>query len=259
MKRITLWLAFSFAVLGVTGTKAADTTNSGTIVRDYTDIVSPADQQAYESGVKSFNQCLHQHGFQYTWTAWIHETGDTYSYSYTSDPITWGSFDAMSTAGKACDSVIRSSINPHLKSETSAFIEMMPELSHMPKGIAPTSAFIEVTYFKLKPGHEASDAFVAAAKKVAAAAAKSNWSVNYMFGRVREGDQDSPDFILVVPAESWADVGKDPDPNVWKMVEGVYGKEGGQAIRKSINDATQDVSSHVDSRSADLTYTSSGK
>ena len=258
MNTITPWLALSFTLLCAAGVQAADT-GGPTVVRDYTDIVAPADQQAYETGVKNFNQCLHQHGFKYAWKAWIHETGNTYAYSYVTDPLSWESFDAMSAAGKVCDQALRTAVNPHLKSETSAFFELMPALSHMPKSTPPTSAFIEVTYFKLKPGHEASEAFTAAAKKIAAAAEKSNWAVNYMMGQVRDGDEGAPDFILVIPAKSWADIGKDPDPSVWKMVENVYGKEIGQAIRKSVNDAVQNVSAHVDSYSADLTYTATDK
>jgi hypothetical protein len=258
MNTITPWVALSFALSCAASVQAADTSRS-TIVRDYTDIVAPAEQQAYEAGVKNFNQCLHQHGFKYTWKAWIHETGNTYAYSYVTDPISWQDFDAMNTAGKACDQALRTAVNPHLKSETSAFFEMMPAMSHMPKNMPPTSAFIEVTYFKLKPGHEAMDAFMAAAKKIAAAAEKSNWAVNYMIGQVQEGDEGSPDFILVIPANSWAEVGKDPDPSVWKMVENVYGKESGQAIRKSVNDAVQSQSSHVDSYSAELTYMAAGQ
>ncbi|MFK2892884.1 hypothetical protein [Dyella flagellata] len=258
MNTTTPWLALSFTLLCATGIQAADT-SAPTIIRDYTDIVAPADQQAYEAGVKNFNQCLHQHGFKFTWKAWVHETGNTYKYSYVSDPLSWESFDAMNTAGKACDPTLRTAVNPHLKSETSSFLEVMPELSHMPKAADPASALIEVTFFKLKPGHEAAEAFVAAAKKIAAAADKSNWAFNYTIGRVREGDEGAPDFILVGPAKSWADLGKEPDPSVWKMVENVYGKEAGQAIRKSVNEALQSVSSHVDSYSADLTYTAAGK
>jgi hypothetical protein len=217
------WLALSFTLLCATAVHAADT-GKPAIVRDYTDVVAPAEQQAYETGIKNYNQCLQQHGFKYTWKAWVHETGNTYSYSYVSDPLAWASFDAMAAAGKACDGQLRSAVNPHLQSETSAFMEMMPDMSHMPQGKPPASAFIEVTFFKLKPGHQADEAFTAA----------------------------------VIPANSWAEVGKDPDPSVWKMVENVYGKEAAQALRKSINDAIQDSSAHVDSYNADLTYTAAG-
>lgn len=258
MNTSTPWLALSFTLLCASGIQAADTSAS-TIVRDYTDIVAPAEQQAYENGVKTFNQCLHQHGFNYTWKAWVHETGNTYSYSYVTDPLAWENFDAMSLAGKACDATLRTAVNPHLKSETSAFFEVMPAMSHMPKSMAPASAFIEVTYFKLKPGHEAEEAFVDAAKKIAAAAEKSSWSINYMFARVRDADEGAPDFILVIPAKSWAQLGREPDPSVWKMVENVYGKESGQALRKSVNNVIQSTSAHVDSYSADLTYTAGSK
>jgi hypothetical protein len=43
------------------------------------------------------------------------------------------------------------------------------------------------------------------------------------------------------------------------MVENVYGKESGQALRKSVNDVIQSMSAHVDSYSADLTYTAGSK
>ncbi|RDS81329.1 hypothetical protein [Dyella psychrodurans] len=257
MKNVTAWLAL--ALLCGTAAQAQDKTAPVTVMRDYTDVVAPADQQAYEAGVKNFNQCLRQHGFKYTWTAWVHETGDTYTYSYTSDPIPWSSFDDMDAAGKACDAVLRSSINPHLKSETSAFLQVMPELSHVPKGADATPKLIEVTFFMLKPGHEAFDTFLTNTKKIAAAAEKSNWPYYFRIGQVIDAGDGAPSFVLISPSNSWAELGKDPDPSVWKMVENVYGKADGLAIRKAINDALKDVTSHVDSYSADLTYTAPAK
>lgn len=255
MKHVTAWLAL--ALLSGAAVQAAEKPAT-TVVRDYTDIVAPADQQAYETGMRNFNQCLHQHGFKYTWTAWVHETGDTYSYSYTSDPVPWSSFDAMDAANKACEASIRSSVNPHLKSETSAFMQPMAELSHLPAAKDPAPKLIEVTLFTLKPGHDASEAFLANAKKIAAAAAKSNWPYYYQIARIIDAGDGAPDFILVSQSKSWAELGADPNPDVWKMVEGVYGKADAAAIRKAIGESIKDESSHVDSYNAELTYTASG-
>ncbi|HTV85066.1 MAG TPA: hypothetical protein VME63_06660 [Dyella sp.] len=257
MKNVTAWLAL--ALLFGTAAQAQEKAAPTTVLRDYTDVVAPADQEAYEAGVKNFNQCMRQHGAKYTWTAWVHETGNTYSYSYTSDPLPWGGFDDMEAVGKTCDGVLRSSVNPHLKSETSSFLQWMPELSHVSKGTDATPKLIEVTYFMLKPGHEASETFTANVKKVAAAAEKAKWPYYYRFGQVIDGGEGAPDFILISPSGSWAELGRDPNPDVWKMVEGVYGKADALAIRKAINDAIKDISSHVDSYSADLTYVGSGK
>lgn len=258
MKSIKPWMAPVVALLCITGVHAAEM-DKANVIRDYTDTVAPADQQAYEAGVKSYNQCLSQHGFKYTWTAVLHETGDTYQYSYVSEPSTWGSFDAMRTTGMACDAVWRKDVNPHLKSETSAFLVRAPELAYMPAGMSPAAPLTEVTYFKLKPGHEASEAFTNAAKKIAAAAEKSKWPAHFMVLKVKDGGQGSPDFIVVSYSKSWADFGEDANPPLWKMVENNYGKQDTAALRKSLNDAIQDVSSHVDSYSVDLTYQPSHK
>lgn len=255
MKNSTIRLALAFA-LACGSAQAADNVHA---IRDFTDTVTPAEQQAYVAGSKAFNQCLRQHDFKYNLTAWTHETGDTYSYSYVTDPVPWATFDAMDAAVKACLPVIGSQVNPHLKSETSAFMQVMPELSHRSGRKAAPPPLIEVTNFTLKPGHQAVETFMAAAKKIAAAAAKSNWPHEYQIVRLVDAGDGAPDFSLVTPDKNWADVGTEPDPGVWKMVESVYGKSDAAAIRQSINDVVARQSSHVDSYNAELSYLVAGK
>jgi hypothetical protein len=257
MKRIAPWLVSGMALF-CAAAQAADM-EQASVRRVYTDSVAPADQQAYEAGVRSFNKCLADHGFKFRWTAWLHETGDTYQYSYVSDPGSWADFDAMRAQGKPCDASWRADANPHLKGETSSFLEDKAELSHMNGDMEAAANLMEVTFFKLKRGHEVMEAFVDAVKKITAAANKSKWPGNYTTLAVNDGGQGAPDFIITSYSSSWADFGKKENPALWKMVEGVYGKEAAAGIRKSIGGAIQEVSSHVDSRSAELTYTPSGR
>lgn len=256
MKRMSVWLVPAMAVLCMGSVQAA-AKDSANIVRDYTDTVAPSDQQAYEAGIKSYNQCLAQHGFKYTWTSWVHETGDVYSYSYVTDPMTWAGFDAMHEAGKACDATFRTQVNPHLKGETSVFMQGDPELGNLPDNALGTPALIEVTYFKLKPGQR--QAFMDAAKKIYAAAKKSRWEGRSILNEVIDGGDGAPDFLLVSPAKNWADLGKELDPTLWKMLENVYGKADADALRKTLRDAIQESPSHVDSYNAELSYRPSGK
>ena len=74
MKSMKPWLVPAIAVLCISGAQAAEM-DKASVMRDYTDTVAPAGQQAYEAGIKSYNQCLSQHGFKFAWTAWVHETG----------------------------------------------------------------------------------------------------------------------------------------------------------------------------------------
>jgi hypothetical protein len=258
MKHSTLGLTLTLLFSCTTAALAADNTKT-LVVRDYTDSVAPADQEAYEAGTKAYNQCLAQHGFKYSWTAWVHETGDTYAYSYVSDPVPWSAFDAMRAASKACDGTLRSGVNPHLKSEISAFMEVHPEMSHLAPGQTINAPLVEVISFKLKQGHEAREAFSDVAKKIAAAADKSKWPNHFATAEIQDGGADAPDFQIIIPSKSWEELGKEPDTPLWAMVESVYGKSDAQAMRKSLNDAVQEQDAHVDSMNAELTYKGSGK
>ncbi|MGA9342370.1 MAG: hypothetical protein WBV61_08560 [Rhodanobacteraceae bacterium] len=255
MKIMTLCVSSALALSAVTSTLAAEA-NKAVVSRDYTDTVAPADQQAYEAGSKAYNQCLREHGSKHAWTAWVHETGNVYQYSYVAGPYTWADFDTMHTVGKACDATWRSQANPHLKSEISVFMVDQPDMSHMPKDWdkqAPP-ALIQVTYFSLNPGHADDEAFTSSVKKITAAAAKANWPYYYRTLQVQYGDAGAPDYIVVWPGKSWADLGAEADPSFWKMVEGVYGKADAASLRKALNNAIKDSSSHVDSYSAELSY-----
>ncbi|MBN8948243.1 MAG: hypothetical protein ACTHOA_11880 [Rhodanobacter sp.] len=252
MKGIALSVLSAGLLLAMGGAAAADA--PAKVSRIYTDTVAPASQQAYLAGIKSYNKCLSEHGFKYAWTALTHETGDVYAYSYVSDPVSWADFDAMRTQGKACDATFQQQVNPHLKSESSAFIQEEAEMSHTtPKGMS--GDLMEITYFKLKHGYMHDKTFVDMAKKIAAAAAKSKWAYPYRFVRVIDGGADAPDFMVVSYAPSWAELGADADPSLWKMVEGVYGKDATTDLRKTLSEVTEMNASHIDRRDAELTYT----
>jgi hypothetical protein len=241
----------TMALVAVMTVHAAE--EKASVSRVYNDTVAPADQVAYEAAVKAYNKCLGDHGFKFTWTAWGHETGNTYLYSYVAGPYTWANFDEMATAAKPCDDTWRNQANPHLKGEASAFLVQMPELSHVASESDAKPALISVAFFTIKPGRE--EQFTDGVKKIAEAAEKSNWSANFQMSRVRGGGKDFPDFVLVGQYKTWADYGAGPNPSTWKMVESVLGKDDTDALRKSINDAIQEVHSHVDLYSAELTYT----
>jgi hypothetical protein len=232
---------------------AADA-DKASVTRLYRDVVDPKHQADYEAGVKTYNKCLAEHGLKYTWIAWGHETGNVYMYSYAAGPYMWSDFDTMHAVTKPCDQVWRTAANPYLQGEISVFTVDMPELGYMPKEREATPALISVTLFTLSDLYGADDAFADAMKKIAAAAHKSKWTRPYSVLKTKGGDKDAPDYILLSPYKNWAAFGAGADPTVWKMVEGVYGKDDTEALRKSLNGALKDVSQHVDSYNEELTY-----
>lgn len=255
MKILTVCVVAVLELAMFSVASAADS-NKALVSRDWTDSVAPAHQDAYEAGQKAFNKCLREHGVKYNLLAYTHETGDTYKYSYVTGPYTWADFDAGDAAIKPCLATWRSQGNPYLHSETGTFFEDQPDMSHMPANWATQSPppIIHVYYYTLKSGHDANVAFTDAVKKIAAAAEKSKWPYHFRTLQVKGGDEGSPDYLLVIGNKNWAEVGAEPNPSVWKMVEGVYGKADAGAIRKSLNDAIAKISDHYDRYNADLSY-----
>jgi hypothetical protein len=259
MKIIASCVVTAIALLaGGVSAHAAEAAKAN-VTRVYTDTVDPAHQQAYETGVKNYNKCLGEHGLKYAWLAWGHETGNTYMYSFAAGPYAWADFDTMHVVAKPCDDTWRAQANPHLKGETSAFLIEMPELSRMPADKGAKPALINVTFFTLKGDRGADDAFTDGLKKIVAAAEKTKWTGHYILYKTKGADKDAPDYLILSPYKDWAAYGAGADPGVWKMLENADGKDNAEAVRKSINDAIQDVSSHVDNYNEDLTYTPAKK
>ncbi len=257
MKRFVQQLTLLAALSCITGAQAAGMTQEK-VARDYTDVVAPAQQQAYEAGTKTYNKCLHDHGFKYKWTALAHETGNTYSYSYVSDFLTWADFDALHVAAKPCDSVLDTAVNPHLKSESSAFMTLDPDMSNMPSDTSPAAGLIEVETFTLTDAPGAYEKFQSSVKMIYAAIEKSGRPGHSMMLEVADGGSDAPDFILVMPHASWADLGRKINPPLWTMMKNVYGAKKAQQLRKTLDEVVKHTTSHVDAYDAELTYTPAG-
>jgi hypothetical protein len=256
MKILTACVVAALAASAV-GSAFAAGSDKAVVMRDYTDTVAPAHQQAYETGLKAYNQCLREHHVKFSEPTVTHETGNDYMYSSDVGPVTWADLDTLGAEAKPCDATWRTQANPHLMGETSAFMVLQPDMSNLPAGWQKQTPppILHVIDYTLKPGHEAAMAFNDAVKKIAAAATKAKWPYYWTTARIEGGGDGAPDYILVIRSKNWAEVGTEPNPALWKMVAGVYGQSGADAIRKSLNDAVAKAPDHFDKYNADLSYT----
>ncbi|MGH8288061.1 MAG: hypothetical protein ACREV7_03415 [Steroidobacteraceae bacterium] len=234
--------------------QAADP-NPTSVTLDIEDTVAPPQQAAYEAGVKNYNQCLSQHGFKFAVPALEHVTGNTYVYSYVVIVPDWAGLDANHAMSAVCDSAFAADVNPYLLSETAAVTTVMPGFSHYPNDVAPMTSLTEVISFTLKPGMAAYNAFTNGVKAIYAAEAKSNWPYYSELDEMNYAGPGAPDFQLIIPAKSWAEIGAPESPSVWKMLANVYGQRKADAIRKSIEDAIASSEAHVDRSDPSLSYT----
>jgi hypothetical protein len=234
--------------------QAADTTPTS-MSYDIEDTVAPAEQAAYEAGVKNYNQCLSEHGFKFPVPALEHVTGNTYMYSYVVMVPNWAGLDTNHAMAGVCDSAFAAEVNPHLLSETAAVTTVMPGFSHYPNDTAPMTPLTAVISFTLKPGMAAYDAFTKGVKAIYAAEAKSNWPYYSELDEMNYAGPGAPDFQLIIPAQSWAELGTPPSPSVWKMLANVDGQRKADEIHESIDNAIASSESHVDRYDPSLSYT----
>jgi hypothetical protein len=253
VKRATLCLVFMSGFACASPALAAGK-DGADVLRVYADSVNPAEQTAYEAGIRKYNECLRGRGFRYAWIALSHETGDVYSYSYVTGPYAWADYDAMDAAAKPCLDTFHGEVNPHLKSEISGFFRMMPGASYLPGGFDMKAGFVDVMFFKLKPGHDAHEAFENAANKIAAAAAKAKWPVHFSVQRAMDLDRNAGDFVVLSTAGSWKDLGTIDDASAYELLESANGKADADATRAALDGAVVEVWSHIDRYNADLTY-----
>lgn len=247
------------AALGLTqavaaGPVQAADTNPTSLSFDIEDTVAPAQQAAYEAGVKTYNQCLSQHGFQFAVPALEHVTGNTYVYSYVVVLPNWAGLDTNHAMSKVCDSAFDADINPHLLSETAAITTVTPGFSHYPRNMDPVTPLTVVISFTLKPGMTAYNAFTNGVKAIYVAEAKSNWPYYSELDAMNYAGPGAPDFQLIIPAQSWAQIGTPESPSVWKMLANVYGQRKADAIHKSIDDSIASSEEHVDRYAPSLSY-----
>lgn len=80
MKILTACVVAALAASAVGSAFAADS-DKAVVMRDFTDTVAPAQQQAYEAGLKAYNQCLHEHHVKFGEPTVTHDTGNDYMYS----------------------------------------------------------------------------------------------------------------------------------------------------------------------------------
>lgn len=258
MKILTACVVAALAVSAAGSALAADS-DKAVVFRDYTDTVVPAQQQAYEAGVKAYNQCLREHHVKFSEPTVTHETGNDYQYSSDIGPVTWAEMDVLAEQAKACDATWRNQANPHIKGETSTFMVMQPDMTHLPADWRAQTPppILHIIDYTLKPGYDAEAAFTAAVRKITAAAAKAKWPYYWMTARIEGGGDGAPDYILVIRSKNWTDAGTEPNPALWKMVASVYGQADADAIRKSLDDSFAKASDHYDKYNADLSYTAS--
>lgn len=206
-----------------------------TVTRVYIVEVPPAEDHAFNEGVKAWDKCLRDHGIKRASYVYDSETGDLTRYLFLNVYTSWAAMDARDPAGKPCLDIFTTSVQPHASKAFSEVSVLNAKDTYMPGGDPIPWPMMWVDAYRIKPGH--GPAFEDALSKLASAAAKTHWQAHFSGYDIEGGGNGSADFVLVWPNKNWADIGTDPNPSAKDMVVSVYGAAAAGSSHQKFTDA----------------------
>lgn len=236
------------AALGLAQGASADP-----ITRVYVVVIPPAQDQAFNQGIKDWEKCLHDHGAKQATMAYSASTGDLERYLFLENHSSWADMDNHDPANKACGATFLSEVLPHVGEAYSEVGVPQPKETYLPEGNSDPAPMIWVNAFRIKPGQ--SDAFSESLGKLAAAAAKTHWVGRFAGYEIEGAGHGGENFVLVWPNKNWADIGQDPSPSVKQMMDSVYGKKAAHANHDKFIGSIAEQWSDAWTYQKDLSYT----
>lgn len=224
----------------------------GSVDRVFVVVVPPAQDQAFNQGIKDWNKCLHDHGSTQTDLAYSAVTGDLDRYLFVEEHATWADMDNHEPAGKACGPIFVSEVLPHAGEAFSEISVLNPKETYMPESNPDPVPMLWVNAYRIKTGQ--AEAFGEVMAKFAAAAVKTHWQGHFAGYDVQGSGEGGLDFALVWPNRNWADIGQDPSPSIKDMMDSVYGKAASRALHGKYVAAIEAQWSEAWSYEKDLSY-----
>lgn len=215
------WLAGLAAALAACAGLAQAATAPPPVTRVFIVAVPPAQDHAFNVGIKAWWKCMRTHGVRQATYTYDSETGDLTRYLFLNPYSSWGAMDTHDPAGKACMPVFLTTVQPHASQVFSEVAELNAKETYMPGGDPDPAPILWVDAYRIKPGQ--GDTFKDSLAQFAAAAAKTHWQGHFEGYDIDGSGQGGENFVLVWPNKNWADVGQDPSPSAKDMMKNVYG------------------------------------
>jgi hypothetical protein len=263
MKSVNLVLAMSsllsIACLGQAGsatsnssTEAANAANGSNVCRIYFLKPKPGAEMQLEAGRKKHMQFHKSQNDTWTWTTFAIETGmNTGVYVTSTCGHAWKDFDDWEKRmGKADTADANANLNPFTQSTWNGFYVYRSDMS-LGAANRPPTPMTAVTVYTLHPG--AQTEFIDAIKKIGDALSKQpDWPKTTGWLQLVNGGE-GPTFVILNSRQNWADFAP-LKKSVQDVVNETYGKDGADAIFKTIRDSTEHLYTESAVYRPDLSY-----
>jgi len=233
-------------------TPALNAQNGSNLCRVYFIKPKPGAEAQLEEGRKKHMQFHKSQNDTWTWSTFAIETGmNTGVYVTSTCGHAWKDFDEWEQRmGKADTADASANLTPFEQSSWNGFYLYRSDMSLAPAN-RPPAPITAVTIYVLHPG--AQNEFTDAIRKINEALGKQpDWPKTSGWLQLLNGGE-GPEYVLLSSRQNWADFAP-PKKSVQDVVSETYGKEGADAIFKTIRDATEHLSTESALYRSDLSY-----
>lgn len=243
MKRLTMTICAMSFFLAPAGAALAQDDDGGDMGRIFIVEVKEGHGEEFREGIKAYFDCYGENGGKRNWNVYSAESGKMGRYAFTFGGHKWAAFDEREEASEACSDVFEEQFLAHIGKAKGEFTRYMADQSNVKDGEYNVAWVIN---FEVNDGRR----FVEAISKINEAAKEAEWG-NYAWYDVEAGGRHGADFFVVLLEENFAGFDADNDP-LWKMVEGVHGKETAEKLRADLDETITDDWSDIWRRLPDL-------
>ena len=237
---------------GAATTQAINAQNANSVCRIYFQKPKAGMTAQFEQARKQHFQFHKSHSDTWIWHTAVVETGDhTGTYVVSTCGHAWKDFDDWEKKmGKEDMADAMSSMGPTLEENINSFYVYRTDMS-LATPMLTAAPMEAVTIYQLHPG--ATDDFIGAVKKINDALRKEQtWPKTSGWLQLANGGE-GPEFVLVSERQGWADYAP-RDKSVSDVLTANYGKEGTDAIYKTLRDSTARIWTETAVHRQDLSY-----
>jgi hypothetical protein len=214
-------------------------------------------QQQFEAGVKKLRAWQKENKYPFASYAWQVITGDRGgTYVFVSDGHDWKDFDEAEKLGQGSSKIVQEDIVPNIESAVFAFWQAHPKMSSPPMAGQEPPKFMTVVHYSVKLGH--GDDFRDVIKQVNDAIEKTHWPGGHAEWYSLINGGEAGQWVVTIGHKNWADF-KPAEPPFDKMLSGVYGKVGLEAIGRKFDKSVLSERTEILRYHPELGYTPSSQ
>ncbi|RUO57918.1 hypothetical protein [Pseudidiomarina insulisalsae] len=199
---------------------------------------------AFLDAVKAWKSCYEGAGGTSPWNIWRRLQGESNTFVLTSSHKNWQAFFAEDEASKACESVAREQIVPHMEKACFHVASFIPEWSDSSDA---SSSYVAVYNFKVRD-YRLFDSTVEAIEK--AIDDDGGTDAFWYYGM---GGRDQADYFVVETFADTAALDAD-DPGVWKRLEAAVGEEKKNKLQSDFMKSVDEWWSYLYIRLEEVSY-----